>query len=209
MTEEPEEQKLMVSRTDSQPVGGWSMVVPHTGARLTDLSMASLKNAVRRHLEINGHRVPEGYDAWFEDYLCRSEGLLGSVCCEVPKVLPHQVATLEWNHIERFVKTIWQLGRGGATSLVTEQEAEERAAICAACPLNVSFHVPCRGCRGLIKRAAEVIGARTTSLDNKLEVCSACGCELKLKVHISNEVLDKAEGRKMPEYAKGCWRLKQ
>lgn len=202
--------KLRVARDDSPPRGGWKFTVPETGMVLTELSVASLRDLVRRHYEVNDMKLPRGYREWFEDEMCRQGNLLGSVCEEVPKVQPPQVLSLSIPMIERFVKTIWGLSKGGdVPKLVEQEEAERRAAICARCPLNVSVHIPCKGCRGLIRRVGEVLGNRTTSLDDKLETCAACSCDLKLKIHISNEVIDKAEGRRMPEYWEEgpCWRL--
>lgn len=205
----PEEpKKYTIVRDDSPPFGGWRVQVPQTGVFFIEGSAMTLRNKVRQHLVANGHEVPPNYREWIEDLICQQGSLDGTICAEIPKEMPEQVKTLTWAIAERFIKTIWGLSKSSnKPKLVPLVEAERRATICAKCPLNVELAIPCKGCRGLIKRAAEVLGGRTTSLDKKLESCAACGCDLKLKVHISNEIIDKAEARKNPDYAPGCWRL--
>lgn len=100
---------------------------------------------------------------------------------------------------------------------VPQEQAEKRAATCVACPLNGSgdltswFTVPAAAS---VKRQLERIQQRniSTSLDDKLGVCSACLCPLKLKAqtpikfiqpNLSAEVI--AELRK----GKDCWQIKE
>lgn len=86
-----------------------------------------------------------------------------------------------------------------------------RAAVCVACPQNGRgdwkryFTVPAA------QKIASMLEARTgmklaTPLDDKLGICEACSCPLKLKVHFSDEVVAKNTSRevldKTPDF---CW----
>lgn len=121
------------------------------------------------------------------------------------------------------VKKIWSGVRtinewiDSNTDPVDPPLAEARAATCVACPLNGSgdftkwFTQPASEA---IKRQLEKVSNKklVTSVDDKLGVCEACLCPMKLKVwtpldyikpHVSDDVLK--------ELAKGkdCWVLKE
>ena len=73
--------------------------------------------------------------------------------------------------------------------LVSEQEAEYRASVCAKCPWNVSFTRPCAGiCRELQELVLSLTGNRGTRFDDKLRACFVCRCFLKSAVHLPLEV---------------------
>jgi hypothetical protein len=71
---------------------------------------------------------------------------------------------------------------------VAQEQSERRAATCTACPLNGQgdlsswFTAPAAE---MIRRQIERLEVRklTTSHDAKLNVCNACLCPLKLKIH--------------------------
>lgn len=110
------------------------------------------------------------------------------------------------------VRTISDFIASGAPT-VDQKLAEQRAAICAACPHNGKgdftswFTAPAAGA---IKRQIEAMQERkiTTSQDDKLGTCDICYCAMRVKVHFpiefiaahtSGEVMD--EFRKVPH----CW----
>lgn len=86
---------------------------------------------------------------------------------------------------------------------VPREEANRRARICAACPNNM--HGICTSCAGnefqdifaMFKSAG-----CTTDYDQVLDTCTACGCLLKTKVHVSIDLLSKLEQH---EYPGNCW----
>jgi len=99
------------------------------------------------------------------------------------------------------------------TPAVAPELAESRAATCAACPLNGSgdlgqwFVTPTANA---IKKQVERLQERklTTSNDEKLNICTACLCPLKLKVHapieiIKNHSVDSALDKMRT--APACW----
>lgn len=111
------------------------------------------------------------------------------------------------------ILTEW-LGTGG--NPVAQELADARAHICADCPQNKQnapwtswFTVP--AANG-IRRMLELRNSMklTTPDDDKLNVCDACGCPLKLKVH--TPLLHIANN--MPPYQKElldarCWVLQE
>ena len=103
------------------------------------------------------------------------------------------------------------------TPAVAPELSESRAATCAACPLNGSgdlgqwFVTPTANA---IKKQVERLQERklTTSNDEKLNICTACLCPLKLKVHapieiIKNHSVDSALDKMRT--APACWVIKE
>lgn len=105
------------------------------------------------------------------------------------------------------------LGEGGQP--VAPELAEGRAVICATCPQNTLgdftrwFTVPAsEGIRKLVEARTDLKLA--TSQDDKLGVCEACLCPLKLKVHVPMANIEKhltedVRTRLDPR----CWMLKE
>jgi hypothetical protein len=111
-------------------------------------------------------------------------------------------------------KTILDFEESGDSPVVNEL-ATKRAEICATCPQNESgdftrfFTIPiAERIKAQLERAHEM--KLTTPFDNQLNVCGACLCPLKLKVHfplafilkhMSEDVKAKLDRR--------CWILKE
>lgn len=91
--------------------------------------------------------------------------------------------------------------------LVDRKIAEQRAAICANCPMNV--HVPCLSCIGLHMLAGVLFKKCTTSVDKKLESCAICRCVNKYQIWCTPETLAfiaKRTGPGKDAYPDGCWK---
>lgn len=88
----------------------------------------------------------------------------------------------------------WTL-KGG--QLVDQATADARAAICASCHCNKKTTELGRGCSACSKGANRlldivrnpIIKNNKTSSDARLKACDRCGCDLKIKVWIPNNVL--------------------
>ncbi len=105
------------------------------------------------------------------------------------------------------------IGEGGAP--VSIQVAEHRANICKDCPKNdggdfKSYFTEPIAAKILLQLEIKNDLSLKTSVDEKLTVCSACDCPLKLKVwvpiehildHMSDEVKDELDPR--------CWITKE
>jgi len=96
---------------------------------------------------------------------------------------------------------------------VPKEEAERRAAICVACPLNGEgglekiFTAPASEA---IRRQFEKLESRklSTSHDAKLNICMACHCPMRLKVwtpfHFIKEQLSEATLNDLKK-GRNCW----
>ena len=113
-----------------------------------------------------------------------------------------------------FVLGEW-FGEGGLP--VAKDVSEERARICSVCEKNQAdtgsiLEWFTKKASEMIRHAFELraeIGL-TTSHDDKLEVCSACTCPLKLKVHTPiKHILDHTSDEDKAELDPGCWILSE
>lgn len=94
---------------------------------------------------------------------------------------------------------------------VAPELANQRAAVCASCPLNETgdwlrwFTVPVAA---EIKKALDTKATwkLSTPSDDRLMVCGACSCPLKLKVHMPlDKFYDKMTDEAKNALAEGCW----
>lgn len=129
---------------------------------------------------------------------------------------------LHWEDVLRGTKVMAQLVGGrivaalgiGESPLVTQEEAERRAAICEPCPFNQQFTQQCGStlCGALLEMANDITGNRTTPRDANLKSCQICKCFLRPAVHVRLDIqiagLTEDE-RKQFAYARetaGCWK---
>lgn len=95
---------------------------------------------------------------------------------------------------------------------VAREIAQKRADICARCPLNR----PAKGWLDTISKAAakatrtyfRIKDEAHVSVDGeeKLGICDACNCCLKLKVHVDiNHIMDTASDEMMAKFHDKCW----
>lgn len=105
------------------------------------------------------------------------------------------------------------LGEGAVP--VKSELAEHRASICAECPKNLpgdllSFFT--KPVSELIRKQLEERKqlSLSTTHDEKLSVCDACGCPLRLLVHVPIEVKLKKMNKKIKEALdERCWVLSE
>lgn len=91
----------------------------------------------------------------------------------------------------------------GDDIFVDQKETDRRAQICANCPKNL--HGICTGCAGnqFQDMFQEIMRkGRKSQYDNALDTCAVCGCLLRVKVLIKQEVLDKLPKHTYPD---NCW----
>ncbi len=86
----------------------------------------------------------------------------------------------------------WEIAGG---RVVTQQQADARAAVCVKCPKNVKGDL----LSFFTKQAARLIALQldtknnmklATALDAQLGICDACGCVNKLKVWCPKDIID-------------------
>lgn len=123
-----------------------------------------------------------------------------------------QAGVAEAKRVITGIKTLtdW-LGSGGKP--VPHEFAEHRASICATCPKNAQGSLS----SFFTEDASEVIRRQlairndmelSTTHDEKLGVCSACSCPLKLKVHAPlNHIMANLKDSARVNLEKRCWIL--
>ncbi len=112
------------------------------------------------------------------------------------------------------VQTIaeWEIAGG---HLVEQLLADQRATICSDCPRNVPGDLS----SWFTQKAADLIRSQLesrnrmnieTASDDKLGICEACACPLKLKVHTPLDIiLSKMSAESKAALDPRCWILKE
>ena len=188
---------------------GGRYTVPETNQVITGDFFEEVWTRLLRHCRANNLPEPDRHTV--EDAACRETNPPGSRCGERkprPVALPIQHLLLE--HVERFLKTVWQaiVDR----KFVDRGEALRRRDVCLGCPLRTTMPGGCTGCYSILKKAEAILqknGSIQIEQDGDgftRDVCGACGCFIPLKVVLENRTLDSAEGDRRPAYWEGCWR---
>jgi hypothetical protein len=107
-------------------------------------------------------------------------------------------------------KTIVEWLASGSEAVIPSQ-SEERAAVCAACPLNDIgdftrfFTVPVsEAIRAALSQKKD--WKLETPYDDRLGVCSACSCPMKLKVHMPlADILKRLKPEDKTNLDSKCW----
>jgi hypothetical protein len=156
-------------------------------------------NNCEKLLISRGITPPIDFVSQIEHNLC--DRMAGHVHC-IPCTQEKQ--TLGFAQIVRWVKAMYQFAINGKFELVSQEEAERRAKICAACPHQIATS-GCWGCKGIAGMLPHIAGARKTSYDPQLKACGICGCYNAVSVHLPVDVQG-GEGLNFPDF---CWKSKQ
>lgn len=100
-------------------------------------------------------------------------------------------------------------GRGGKPESI--EEAQRRANICLQCPNNVQGFPIKESLVGAVRNALALKNRCKLKVENeeKLHVCSVCGCVLKLLVFTPPAVIIKdSETNQELQYPDFCWKKK-
>lgn len=99
--------------------------------------------------------------------------------------------------------TDW-LGSGAET--VSPEEAQRRADICLACPLNVNSGAITDAVAREIKRQVQIKNKLRLNVEGEdgLGKCAACLCETKLKIWLPMERV-KPEPQELEKFHENCW----
>jgi hypothetical protein len=140
---------------------------------------------------------------------------------------PFPVAPVQTNRLQQFVAEVKAVSAGAETVLafeksgdspVPKEHSEARALVCSQCPQNGKggltrwFTVPISELiRKQFGRLSEL--GLSTSLDDRLGVCEACSCPLKLKVHfpmkyVLEGLTPEIRAKLQPENPR-CWILQE
>jgi hypothetical protein len=177
---------------------------------------ANPKLAQQVGLPTEFHKIEEWVDAYNAD-ICERNGwntyIMGGGA--PPKwIAPTLLRRLGVERVAAGAKALlaW-LGEGAEP--VPAQMAEKRSSICAGCPLNQKVGLTdyfMRAASEMIRRQIEFskdVGLSTTH-DERIGICSACSCPLRLMVWVPLEhklaSLDEETFSKLPEH---CWVKKE
>jgi len=163
-----------------------------------------LRDWVTAHCRANGY--PPISDIEIQTQQCeRLDPVTADRYCEGEGNLVRGTG-LNWREVWAGTKVLASFLLAGKP-LVSKDEANRRASICARCPRNVRFDKPCGGlCAELAEVVAAIVGDQSTHFDGRLDACSICKCHLKSKVWIPLEILKKHESDEhQQEYPEKCW----
>lgn len=171
-----------------------------------------LEAEVIRRLKANHLPIPTDLRQRIVDQLCAtlpdgwcSDGSMlsrlgSSVSHEFARVLQGTSTLIDWFVSDNRAK-------------VSLEEANRRASICVGC----DFNAPVAGCASCQKASLntlvnKIVGGQPTSYDASLHSCAVCGCELRAKLWIGLETLQrnmsKAQLAQLPPAHngfQGCW----
>jgi hypothetical protein len=192
-----EELKFCYSNKTTVPYGGWwvsweNQIVK--GGDWNDL----VGNCQKLTVSL-GKVPPPDLLRQIEHNLCsRLAGNTNCVPCNRVK------QNLGFSAIVRWVKAMYQFAKEKKFELVSQEVAEQRAEICAKCPMQISVS-GCWGCKGIAGMLPAIAGARKTSFDLQLKACGVCGCYNAVSVHLPLDVQQDAN-LSFPDY---CWKKSQ
>jgi len=91
----------------------------------------------------------------------------------------------------------------GTIKLVSQDEAQARAATCAGCPRNTPFADGCSSCRAVVKEYRNQILGGARAQDARIHGCSILGEDLPISTYIDETRVNDSE---LPGH---CWRKAQ
>jgi len=190
------------------PPGGFRYIQAETNSTITAPSLDELLVKVRDHRLANNLPITLEWKAQVIQWLC--EQMPPGVCRHVAGTpdIPLPPAHRPLSVVEAItgakILGSW-LFKG--FKKISQEEADTRSRICAACP----FNQPGEGCTtcatNAMREAVEsVLGRNRTIAHDSLQTCQVCGCTLKVAVWCPIELIHQhkpAEQReKAPDF---CW----
>lgn len=188
------------------PNGGWIYIEPTTGVRFHHLAYGALISLIRKHK--NAMEIPT-VGNWQDEV----DDIISNLN---PHVVSREIGTPEQritaDDIFYFLRMLDELK---GKELVSPEEQNRRANICAICPKRGV--VNCRSCGYLARTLVQYTAGRKLAQPEKIykHSCMACKCDLTAKTAVPMDVLvkvDEARNEK-PDYQvkteefSGCWML--
>jgi hypothetical protein len=190
---------MIVKDPSVMPPGGWRYIQPETGFEFSASTLRVVVQKVTEHRKANGLPVGDPRSE-IEDFVCAQLPAGSDNCTHVLDGDYALKTHFTMDDVKRFIQAA--VNALGSRGLADQETAEARAKTCAACPLNTSVS-GCWRCKGLADWLFKLIGARTTAHDSRLNQCGVCGCSLKAKIWLPQDVAqDVSKGYKFPSW---CW----
>jgi len=180
---------------------------PDTGWTITAKTHMDWVDNAKIHRRANNLTVPPDMVGRMEDQLC---GLIPPQWCEreAGDVTTWVDTRFSWDDVKAGMAVFGHWASLGMP-LVSQVEADRRAAVCVSCPLNVNI----AGCAACLKMASLITGAvaqKKGTYDDRLRACAVCHCALKAKTWFPMDILESRDGEadRQRLYPDFCW-LKQ
>lgn len=204
--------KLIMSGT---PPGGWGDTEPITGITCYGSTWRIL---VERELELlrsNNIEIPENFHRELE---ARIAARLPADCVyddAVPakKIVARDASkvVMQLSAVEEKTRRLKQAWESAGKPTVTQADANARADLCVACPLNRP--AGCLTCNGVFQRMQQWLGKLRTPQDKRLQVCGVDMVFNKVNVWLHKKVflkmLLKGMRYKTSAYPESCWKRKE
>lgn len=198
-------QMLHLLDPTSVPPGGFRYLCPETKTWIPAPSFWELVSAAERHRKANNLPVSQDFKFELEDQLCSH--MPPGTCKHEIGVAVSGPRRLTFSDVVSATKTLgaWFLK---GTPKVDQAEAERRANICLACPMNQNFE-GCTTCaeKDLRETMVSFMGESRTPVDSNLHTCFSCGCTLKAAIWFPLELLKKhMTDESKALLPKHCWK---
>jgi len=198
---------LALPNTTNVPPGGWFYTVPETGARFTGANYPHLESQIIGHYHVAGVEAPSR-DGLFQRV---QEG----ICAEHPDYCGAAVTVnpSSGNAGQHVYQMALQCLRtliahlAGSGERVTQEHAERRAGVCVTCPQNQILE-GCSRCNmnTITVIVSKIVGAKKTSVDDRLRSCAVCHCTLRAKIWVRHSAawnhMPEKQRKQLPPH---CW----
>lgn len=190
------------------PYGGsYELNLPEKGMVGLGTNFTMLMDKIVAWRKANGWPVGLGLEQEVEVEVCRK---YSAECDETSDLVPPRQRT--WSDVILGTRSLLSHKLAGSP-LVSQAEANRRAAICVKCPNNIFYASPCGGRCAEIKDLVEVlVGGSGTPFDGALKACAICSCELIAAVWMSlnfqTEGLTPLQVSQFEQASRdyGCWK---
>lgn len=189
----------------------YSYIDPDTKLLIEAPSWPTLVVEVEKHRTANGLPITADMEELIEDNACRrlvERGFLNQCVNREHEWIPYvPKLKLRVRDVIRGTLTIGNFILKGRP-LVSQDEAESRAAVCADCSFNVP-HDDCQPCDSAKVEEAmkRLIKNKKTASDSRLRACYWCGCFNKAQVWFPLDVIEPflSDGTRaqLPDH---CWK---
>jgi hypothetical protein len=188
---------------------GYYLAIMPDGTPIKEASRDVWYAQIRNHYRRNSLNLPDDWKEYYADRLCKT---LGPGWCVNEAGIPvnPETISISLGDLRSGMTVLWSITRD-PDPLVDKDTAISRAAICAACPGNVSV-AGCHSCEQFSNLVLEIKGKGTTPADPYLKTCFACKCYNQAQVWVKAEHLQKGlngeQLRQMQEMNPDCWKAK-
>lgn len=200
------------------PGRGWFAKQPETGTVIHGSTLRNLIKAVQLYRDANNLPVEANIRRQVEVQVCSTMTRedAGHYCTYLedddtknpPRLRSHRSTITDLENFGKAVKAVLETKATSTDLHVTQQEADRRGAVCAACPKNIPI-ANCWGCGTLGALYRSIVGRKASANDYRLHSCDVCGCDNKTQVHFTGDVLRLAaekQGFMGAEFPEWCWK---